>query len=73
MLIIRKSVFTGKVHAMEIPVTEGQISFWKSGELIQVAMPHLTPEEREFMLTGSTPEEWNEVFGEEEQNDDWIE
>ena len=29
-------------------------------------MPHLTPGEREFILTGITDEEWDELFAEED-------
>ena len=30
---------------------------------IQDAMPNLTPDEREFIKTGITPKEWDEMFG----------
>jgi hypothetical protein len=30
-------------------------------------MPDLPPEDREFIINGVTPEEWNNVFGEEEE------
>jgi hypothetical protein len=36
------------------------------GELLQNAFPFLNPDEREFLLTGTTPEEWNAMFGEGE-------
>jgi hypothetical protein len=29
-------------------------------------MPHLTPDEREFIMTGITEEEWDELFSEDE-------
>ena len=47
---------------MEIEVTQEQLSSWESGTLIQNAMPHLTPDEREFIMTGITPEEWDSAF-----------
>ncbi len=34
------------------------------GHYIQVAFSFLTPDEREFLLTGITPEEWSELFNE---------
>jgi len=37
------------------------------GELIQDVFPHLTPDEREFIQTGITPEDWNEMVGETEE------
>jgi hypothetical protein len=33
--------------------------------LIQNVFPDLNTDQREFLMTGSTPEEWNAVFGEE--------
>ena len=62
MLIIRTSPFSGNTNSMEIEVTQEQLSSWESGVLIQNAMPHLTPDEREFIKTGITPEEWDSAF-----------
>ncbi len=58
MLITRKSLFTGKTHTLEIKVTPEQLQAWENGMLIQNAMPFLTPDEREFIMTGITAEEW---------------
>ena len=66
MKITRTSPFSGKVNTMEIDVTQEQIDAWKNGTLIQDAMPNLTADEREFIKTGITKEEWDELFGEEE-------
>ena len=38
-------------------------------ELIQDIFPELTREEREFLKTGTTPEEWKEMFYFEELDD----
>jgi len=65
MLIKRTSILTGKVHEREIPCTEDQLIKWKSGLLIQHAMPELSPEDREFLISGITPEEWQREFGKE--------
>lgn len=35
---------------------------WQNGMLIQNALPELTSEEREFLMTGLLPEEWNAIF-----------
>lgn len=67
MIIERTSKLTGVTRSMDIPVTTEQLSRWREGELIQVAMPDLTSSEREFLMTGITPEEWDTYFGE---NDD---
>jgi hypothetical protein len=66
MLITRTSMMTGKVRTLDVPVTEEQLQAWQSGSLIQKAMPHLNADQREFLLTGSTQEEWDETFGDEE-------
>lgn len=63
MKITRQSMFTGRVHTKEIDVTQEQLERWANGELIQNAMPHLSPDDREFIMTGVTAEEWNKCFG----------
>jgi hypothetical protein len=62
MLITRISPFSKKEHSMEINVTQEQIDNWQSGTLIQYAMPHLTANECEFIMTGITAEEWEKTF-----------
>lgn len=66
MQIIRKSPLTGKTAIKEIDVTTEQLEKWQSGTLIQVAMPNLTPVEREFIKTGYTEEDWAKMFSDEE-------
>lgn len=62
MLITRKSPFTGTTHTMNIDVTLEQLKDWQGGMLIQNAMPNLTADEREFIMTGITADEWDETF-----------
>lgn len=71
MLITRKSAFTNNVHTMDINVTQEQLSAWENGTLIQNAMPHLSADEREFIMTGITPQEWEDAFGGSEDEDDY--
>ena len=66
MNITRTSMLTGITHTLDIPVTQLQLDRWESGTLIQNAMPGLTADEREFIKTGITGEEWNNALGEEE-------
>lgn len=67
MIIQRISPMSGKLHEMDIDVTQEQLdAFYKGGKHIQHAMPHITAAEREFILTGITDEEWNEAFPEED-------
>ena len=63
MIVKKKSLLTGKVHTMDLPITQEQIDSWVNGELIQNAMPQLDREQREFLISGITPEEWKKAFG----------
>ena len=71
MLIERISVVSKKMHSMEIDVTSEQLKDFHQGKLglIQDAFPHLNFEEREFILTGITPQEWDELFKYDEDLD----
>ena len=62
MLIAKTSSLTSRTHEMEIDVSEKQIALWMEGALIQDVMPNLSPDEREFIMTGITPAEWDEAF-----------
>jgi hypothetical protein len=58
-------MMTGSVNTLDIPVTQSQIDAWQGGLLIQKAMPHLSADDREFLMTGITPQVWDAEFGEE--------
>lgn len=58
----RISLFSGKENTMDIDVTEEQLNNWQRGALIQDALPDLTPAEREFLISGMTEDEWNEIM-----------
>ena len=62
MLIERKSTLSGNVNVMDIDVTPMQVASWEQGELVQNAMPNISAQEREFIATGITPTEWDEMF-----------
>ena len=65
-IITRRSPFTGRIHQMEIPISPREFAkretLWQTGMLIQDAFPTLDANQREFIKTGITPEEWNEAF-----------
>lgn len=62
MLITKRSMLTGKEHTIDIPTTPDKLKLYESGEmLIQYVFPDLTPEQREFIKTGITPDEWNRI------------
>jgi hypothetical protein len=60
MQFIRKSMLSGVTRSRDIDVTEEEYDRWRSGMLIQRAMPHLSDVDREFIMTGITEEEWGE-------------
>lgn len=65
MKVGRRNPLSGNVNVMDLDVTMEQIERWKNGELVQNVMPHLTADEREFLISGILPNEWDELFGEE--------
>lgn len=42
------------------------LAAWHRGAMIQNAFPTLSADDREFLMTGITPEEWANIFGKEE-------
>jgi hypothetical protein len=66
MEIVRQSQLSGAIRVMEIDITEEQLARVENRranqELIQNIVPHLPKEEREFLVTGITPEEWELAF-----------
>jgi len=68
MLITRKDPFTGVVNEMTLDITRKQLDRWeKGGELIQNVFPTLSPDEREFLMTGITPDSWDEHLGNDQE------
>ena len=69
MLITKRSSITGNSHSREINVTQAQLDSWASGMFIQNAMPNLSTDDREFLMTGVTPEEWDKYIKNDEDYD----
>lgn len=65
--IVRTSSLSGKQHRRDIPISVEAYALGmqarRKGALIQDAFPMLSADDREFLLSGITPEEWNETFG----------
>jgi len=72
MRIKMKSSLTGHVHEMDLNITPGQWREWNSfnRRMVQDVFPDLSAEEREFLMTGITPDEWVNVFPPEEEEED---
>lgn len=61
--VTRTSILTGKTNTISLPVTQEQLDLYEnSKELIQNVMPNLTNEQREFVKTGITGQEWNKLI-----------
>jgi len=67
VVVHKKSMVSGRLNSMLLPTTQGKIEYWiESGKLIQDVMPDLNDNQREFLMSGITPREWNDMFGEED-------
>jgi len=58
-----KSLFSGQLNEMDLPVTPEQLARWQDGEGILVAMPGLNHDQLEFLISGMTPDERRKRFG----------
>ena len=67
MKITRTSIYSGITTTASIDATAEQLQAWRDGELIQNAMPNLSPDEREFMISGLTPVDWENIFANDEE------
>ena len=67
--ITRRSQLSGITRTMLLPVTQDQLAAWRAGALAQNVFPNLTPDQREFVMTGITAQEWEEAFGGEEDEE----
>ena len=64
MLVERTSVISGQVNMMSLPITVDQLeNYYLKGMLLQDAFPNLSPSQREFIKTGITSKEWDNLFG----------
>jgi hypothetical protein len=64
--VTRVSVASNRVQTRIIHATPQQFAQWRSGFLVQDAFPNLSPEEREFLITGMSDEEWHAMWAEDD-------
>jgi hypothetical protein len=62
MKITRTSPITGRTLTRDIDCTPEQLAAWEGGTRAQVAFPTLSADDREFIMTGISPIEWEAVF-----------
>lgn len=61
-----KLKLTYKGHSV-IVTKVGLLRWYGKGEYIQDAMPELSADDREFLISGITPNEFHRLFGNEEK------
>ena len=66
MQVTRTSQLSGVTHTMDLDVTKEQLDRFEirrqTGEYVQTIFNNLSASEREFILTGITPDEWEKTF-----------
>ena len=67
MKITKRCQLDGKTYTMDIPKLTPELLLLgnlarDNGALIQNAFPYLSADEREFLMTGTPPEVWDELF-----------
>ena len=63
MKIVRTSQVSGITRSVDLDVTEEQMALFSLGRVaIQDCFPNLSADDREFIKTGITAEEWENLF-----------
>jgi hypothetical protein len=62
-MFINQRTSDGKTVMVELDITEEQMQNYNDGMDAQEAFPNLKPCEREYIISGITPEKWSEFFG----------
>ncbi len=66
MKVTRTSVASGIKRTKNLNITEEQLAAYRRGNApIQDIFPNLSADDREFIMTGVAPGEWDEFFSEE--------
>ena len=62
MLVTKTSQYSGITREKELDITLEQMEAFTCGTHIQRVFPNLSSSDREFILTGITQDEWDELF-----------
>lgn len=66
-LVKRTSMVSNIERELWLPmITPAQHNAWEAGKHIQEVLTQYTDDEREFLMTGITSEEWDATFAEDE-------
>ena len=52
---------------VDVPVKDEELQAWKGGQLIQDAMPNLTNDQREMLISHTCATCWDDMFGEDDE------
>ena len=66
MFIARRSLSSGVVRTLDIPISEEALQAYHDGGDVAKTLGKLTLAHREFVMTGMTRSEWIDVFGPED-------
>lgn len=66
MLVTKLNILNGKETTVELDITSTELYNWQNGARVQDAFPRLNADEREFLLTGIPPGEWDDFVKESE-------
>ena len=63
--VTRQSVITRQMNTMELPISQDHLDRYDTigGLLVQNVFPNLDAGQREFLISGITPDEWNKYIG----------
>jgi hypothetical protein len=61
ILIEQPCRITGELW--NVTVDEDDYNDWKNGKYAQDAFPYLSADEREFIISGTSPEGWKKLYG----------
>lgn len=63
--VTRQSILTKKMNTMELPISQEHLDRYDTigGLLVQNVFPNLDAGQREFLISGITPNEWNKYIG----------
>lgn len=70
MMVTMKSSITGNYATINLPITQAQWEEWKNPthrRLVQDIFPQLSNEQREFLMTGITPIEWETYIAKDDE------
>jgi len=62
MLITRTNPYTGKPRSIDMNISQTQLNEYNNGKSAQHAFPNLSANEREFIISGITGEEFDALF-----------